>query len=104
MSFGDERRELLETYMSARGGTRKIMTAVNQYLAAPSVVAQTDALATVPMRMATFPVFRDDLQILDLPFRSPLLPTYLLWHQSRDNDPGWVWLREQILALRTTSP
>lgn len=104
MSFGAERRELLETYMSARGGTRKIMTAVNQYLAAPSVVAQTDALATVPMGMATFPVFKEKLQILDLPFQSPLLPTYLMWHQSRDSDPGWVWLRQQILALRTTSP
>lgn len=101
MSFGNERRELLENFMSARGGKRKIMATVNQYLAAPSVVMHTDAIATVPRGMTTFPGFSRNLQVLSLPFDFPPLATYLLWHKSRDNDPGWLWMKEQLLALRS---
>lgn len=48
MSFGNERREHLQQLMSELGGERKILTEVNQYVAAPTVVMQTDGIATVP--------------------------------------------------------
>lgn len=100
MNFGNERREILEDFMAARGGTRDVMAAVNQYLATPPVVMQSDAIATVPQRMAEFEGFAAGLQILPLPFPIPRLRTYLLWHRSRSSDMGWLWLSEKLLALR----
>ena len=100
MTFGNERREMLEGFMATQGGTRNVIAAVNQYLATLPVVMRSDAIATVPQRMAEFEGFAPGLQVLPLPFRIPPLPTYLLWHSSRDGDRGWQWLRERILELR----
>ncbi|AQA17762.1 hypothetical protein BST95_05460 [Halioglobus japonicus] len=99
MTFGEERRAILEDFMSTRGGTRNIMTAVHQYLAVPPVVMKSDAIAIVPQRMAQFEGFAPSLQILPVPFHIRPLTIYLMWHSSRSNDLGWQWLRGRILDL-----
>jgi DNA-binding transcriptional LysR family regulator len=34
-----------------------------------------------------------------VPFEVPPVPTYLIWHPSRRNDPAHRWLREQCLSV-----
>jgi DNA-binding transcriptional LysR family regulator len=98
MSFGNERRERLQQFMSDQGGTRKILAEVNQYIAAPSVVMQTDGIATVPRQMAEFFLYQNALTILPLPFNIPALPIYLIWHKGMNRDKGHQWLKQLILA------
>jgi len=97
MSFGSERREHLQQMMSQMGGQRKILTEVNQYVAAPTVVMQTDGIATVPREMAEFFLYRNELTILPFAAAIPPLPTYLIWHKAMNRDAGHQWLKQLIL-------
>lgn len=98
MSFGSERRERLQQFMSEQGGTRKILAEVNQYIAAPTVVMQTDGIATVPRQMAEFFLYQNALTVLPLPFEIPALPIYLIWHKGMNRDKGHQWLKQLIQA------
>jgi len=97
MSFGSERREHLQQLMSQMGGQRKILTEVNQYVAAPTVVMQTDGIATVPRQMAEFFLYSNELAILPFAVQIPALPTYLIWHKAMNQDRGHHWLKQLIL-------
>jgi LysR family transcriptional activator for leuABCD operon len=98
MGFGNERRERLQQFMSAQGGTRKILAEVNQYIAVPTVVMQSDGIATVPREMAEFYLYKNQLKIYSFPFDMPLLPIYLIWHKAMNRDRGHQWLKQQILS------
>ncbi len=37
-----------------------------------------------------------NMQILDVPFDIMPAPVYMSWHQSKRDDPGLVWLRQQL--------
>ncbi|MEX1666571.1 LysR substrate-binding domain-containing protein [Zhongshania arctica] len=97
MTFGNDRRELLEKFMAEQGGKRQILTEVNQYLAVPTVVMQTDGIALVPRGMAEFKLYKDELTILPMPLALPSLPTYLIWHGANNQDKGHHWLKQLIL-------
>lgn len=97
MSFGRDRRELLEQFMEEQGGTRKILTEVNQYIAVPTVVMQSDGIAIVPRPMAEFFLYSDQLKIFRLPLDLPSLQTYLIWHQAMSRDKGHSWLKALIM-------
>ncbi|MFT5032402.1 MAG: LysR family transcriptional activator for leuABCD operon [Bacteroidia bacterium] len=97
MSFGSDRRELLQQFMEEQGGTRKILTEVNQYIAVPTVVMQSDGIAIVPRPMAEFFLYSDRLEIFSLPLALPSLPTYLIWHQAMSQDKGHSWLKGLIM-------
>lgn len=98
MSFGSERRGRLQQFMSEQGGTRKILAEVNQYIAAPTVVMQTDGIAIVPRQMAEFFLYKNELTILPFPFDVPPLAIYLIWHKSMNRDKGHQWLKDLILG------
>jgi LysR family transcriptional activator for leuABCD operon len=100
MTFGNDRRELLEKFMAEQGGKRQILTEVNQYLATPTVVMQTDGIALVPRGMAEFYLYKDKLSILPLPLALPSLPTYLIWHRANNQDKGHHWLKQRIMECR----
>ena len=97
MSFGNERREKLQQVMTGLGGARKILAEVNQYIAAPTVVMQTDGIATVPRQMAEFFLYQNKLTILPFPFELAALPIYLIWHKAMNRDNGHQWLKQLML-------
>jgi LysR family transcriptional activator for leuABCD operon len=86
--------------MAEQGGKRQILTEVNQYLATPTLVMQTDGIALVPRGMAEFYLYKDKLSILPLPLALPSLPTYLIWHRANNQDKGHHWLKQRILECR----
>ena len=61
------------------------------------IVAETDHVATMPLRLAA--KFSDLLPITiqNLPFDIPGSPLYQSWHGSMQDDPGHTWLRERLL-------
>ncbi|GAA4096177.1 LysR substrate-binding domain-containing protein [Zhongshania borealis] len=97
MSFGSDRRELLQQFMEEQGGIRKILTEVNQYIAVPTVVMQSDGIAIVPRPMAEFFLYKDRLKIFKLPLGLPSLPIYLIWHRAMSQDKGHSWLKGLIM-------
>jgi DNA-binding transcriptional LysR family regulator len=67
------------------------------YSSVPSVVLETDAIATVPRAMIASPLYAGRFQIFDPPLPLFKIPVYVIWHASFESDPGHAWLRAQLL-------
>jgi LysR family transcriptional activator for leuABCD operon len=65
----------------------------------PMLVAGTDFVAVCNRRLAEPWVDLLGLKLLKLPFRSPPLNGYLIWHASRGRDAGHKWVRDGVTRL-----
>lgn len=72
---------------------------VASFLAAPFIVAATDAVVTVPAKLAAHFLQPLDLRQARPPLRLPVLETHVFWHPRRQSDPGVAWLRGRLAAL-----
>jgi DNA-binding transcriptional LysR family regulator len=76
---------------------------VGNALAIPIIVGEPDLVAVTTEKTARFFETRFDLQVLDLPFKAPMIPILLIWHRSRTRDAGHRWLREGMRKLISAS-
>jgi DNA-binding transcriptional LysR family regulator len=68
-------------------------------MAAAAVVKQTDAIATMPAKLARFVARELDLVAFNPPFALPRIEIAQLWHERAQGEPGHRWLRRTIFAL-----
>ena len=78
---------------------RKVLLEVPSSLAMALVVSQSDLLGVLGRRLAELLAPQLGLKVLPLPVKLPLFPAYLVWHRSRDADPGHQWLRRGIKEI-----
>jgi DNA-binding transcriptional LysR family regulator len=78
------------------GRKRRVAVSVQSYAVAPTVVAQSDCLCTLPRRFLAR--CGDQLQIFDPPFDLANFSLSALWHARAADDPAHVWLRERLFA------
>ncbi|NQD37847.1 LysR family transcriptional regulator [Permianibacter sp. IMCC34836] len=88
----------LEIVLGSAKVQRKVQLFVPQYLAIPTIVAQTDLLGTVPRRLAEHFARQYALQVLPLPLAIPPIQVNLIWHKQQDVSVALRWLREQVTA------
>lgn len=69
------------------------------FMAAAAVVKQTDAIATMPAKLARFVARELDLVAFNPPFALPRIEIAQLWHERAQGEPGHRWLRRTIFAL-----
>jgi DNA-binding transcriptional LysR family regulator len=67
---------------------------VSELLEIPALVAATDLVGLFVASMGPPLAQRLGLQILPPPFKSPPLPIYMIWHETRRHDAAHRWLRE----------
>jgi DNA-binding transcriptional LysR family regulator len=65
----------------------------------PHVVTLTDLVSIVVKSMAESFVAAFNLRHYPLPLTLPKNRSYMIWHQVMAQDPGHLWLREQLMAL-----
>lgn len=82
----------LEFILGPNMPERNVVLQMSSFISLPQVVANTDLIATVPWRVAQPYIDSGQIQILALPFESPLITLRLYWHKSRDTDLGHNWL------------
>ena len=85
--------------LAETGRSRRISCSVPSFLLAPTLVANSDRIALIPLRLAALHSGLVD-QIAP-PFPSPEFSVDLLWHPRRHKDPAHVWFRS--LVARTAS-
>jgi len=78
----------------------RILCHVPSFTSAAHIALHTDAIATIPRRLAR-PLARDLGLVLadlpaDLPMQLPPLQLALYWHERSHRDPANVWLREFV--------
>ena len=97
ISVAGDFRSLEIEPLGERVAPRRTVAAVPRFLIAFAVVAESDAVAIAPLRLAQRHAQRFGLQIHELPFALPPLRVYAV-HRSHA-DPGVAWLLAEIEAL-----
>jgi len=88
---------------SEQGINRNVMAEVQQVLAIPELVMQTDGIATVPRRLAEYFSRHHPFTVFDFPFDVGPIPAYMVWHRSLNRDKGHRWMREKIQEVISSS-
>lgn len=86
------------------GIRRRVGLTLPSFLAIPYVVAATDHIATVPLRIARHFSRFLPLEILAAPMRLPAFEISMYWHERVHLDPANVWLRRQVVAAADHLP
>jgi len=81
----------------------RILCHVPSYTSAAHIALHTDAIATIPLRLAR-PLARDlGLVLARLPIDLPPVHLALYWHERSHRDRANVWLRAFVRSTLTTS-
>ena len=92
-------KSMIDLTLAKRGLKRHITLTVPHFLSMPVVVQSSDMICTLPRRMAYLYADHFRLKTYSVPLRMPEFPVYLIWHDSFDNDPGHLWLRNHIIGM-----
>ena len=76
-----------------------IAATVPGYGAVGLILAGTDMVATLPLRIAHQAVQRDGLALLALPYEPLRVTVEMIWHERTDTDAGTQWLADQIARV-----
>lgn len=81
------------------GLKRRIMLTVNQFAVAPQIIAGSDLLAVLPVRLVEMSSFADHLHVTKLPIELSPSTLKMMWHERNHLDSAQIWLRSQVIAL-----
>jgi DNA-binding transcriptional LysR family regulator len=90
---------LVDDYLAARGMARKISLVIPNFLPAPRIVANTDLVLSLPLRIAEQFVRLAPLKILPIPIDLPIYNLIMIWHPRQEKEPAHQWLRREILKV-----
>lgn len=88
--------------LADQGVTRPIALTIQEWLAVPHIVAQTDLIAVLPRRVAAPYVESCGLHVTPVPFGQHALTWHLYWHKRYQSHAGHRWLRSLIKAVSTS--
>jgi len=89
---------VVDGVLGERGLRRRVAMRVPHFLVAPAIVARTDLVLTLPRRLLSVAVRTSQLHVMRPPLKIPEFSVQLAWHQRANDDPGSLWLRNQIVA------
>jgi DNA-binding transcriptional LysR family regulator len=84
------------------GIERHTVVRIPNLLVIPAMVANSDAIATLPRKAASIYADAMSLQVLKLPLRVPDYRLSMVWHERTHHDNGQRWLREKIRNVAHT--
>jgi len=85
----------VDDILRSKGLTRRVDVSVQYYGIVPLLLQATDLVCTLPARFLDR--YADALDALPLPFETRRFSLHAAWHPRFDNDPGHVWLRQQLV-------
>ncbi len=84
--------------------TRRLVLRVPHFLSAPLVIAESDAIITLPARVARAVAAQHRLAVRKPPLPLPGFSFSQFWHARNDEDAGHRWLRELVWSIATSEP
>ncbi|VEP17588.1 Transcriptional regulator, LysR family [Hyella patelloides LEGE 07179] len=76
---------------------RQVIWSTPHFMAVPFLLANSDCVALLPSRMAQQCAKTMNLKLLPPPIPIEGFTVSMVWHQRNTNNPGYQWLREQIV-------
>ncbi len=74
------------------------------YLSAAMIIAATDYLMILPLRLAQKLVKTMELRMINPPVDFPEYKLNLIWHPLYEKSPAHMWFRDQLLDLASQLP
>jgi DNA-binding transcriptional LysR family regulator len=99
-------RPALVTALAGLRLTPRIVLAQPHFLAFPSLLSDSDAVAIVPRLLAILFANSGAIAVHDLPYRTKRVAVHAVWHKRNERDVGHVWLRallDRAVAKVTSS-
>ena len=91
--------EVIEQMLDTRGLSSRVVLRIPHFLAVPTLVAQSDLVATVPRQLALAAAANHPIRILEHPLRLPAYGVNQFWHERLNADLGHRWLRSVMVRL-----
>ncbi len=88
-----------DRHLARYGIHERISMVVPNFLGVGGIVANSELLATVPCQVAESFISSGSCQAWPLPVAFPSFTIRQVWHQRYHNDPGIIWLRQQLAKL-----
>ncbi len=82
---------------------RDITLRLPHFMASTAIIAATDLVMTLPMRIAAYMARHEALVVQDPPVELEGFTLRLLWHQRCHDDPAHRWMRERGAAAIQTA-
>ncbi len=95
--------QLAERALEAAIPAENIICRIPMFIGAAIVAKHTDAVATLPLSVATVLADDLDLRVITPPLKLPKIDIYQYWHDRLHRDPGNQWIRSIFKALFSNS-
>lgn len=89
---------IVDEVLARSGQRRKIALLVPHFLAAQLIVASTDLVMTAPARVVARLGEALGLRVMQPPLAVPGFTVKQVWHERQQDEPGHLWLRQQVFA------
>lgn len=96
---GHAAHEQLEAALLDRLAPESIQLRVPSFVSCAFVACQTEAVGTLPGRLATYLVQRLPLVVIKTPLTLPRIEISQVWHERVNRDAGHRWLRECVFRM-----
>lgn len=91
-------------FLHSQGVVTRFDAVVGDFVSIPFLVAGTDRIGLVPRRLADLLTEASGTRVVESPIPLPALIMTLLYHPSKELDPGHAWLRGRLAQLPTLVP
>jgi DNA-binding transcriptional LysR family regulator len=90
---------IVDKVLARAGVLRPVVLRVPSFLGVARIVAETELIATVPLRYGELMTTREQIRLLPVPHPLPRYHVKQHWHERFHTDPGNAWLRRTIAEL-----
>ncbi|WP_134852906.1 LysR family transcriptional regulator [Roseibium alexandrii] len=87
---------VVDTHLEKLGRQRRVVLGLPAFVPALAAAAASDALITLPARVAEAFAGRFGLVTCRPPLDIPSFPVSVVWHRRNDSDPQTQWIRSQL--------
>jgi DNA-binding transcriptional LysR family regulator len=91
--------DLFERFLERHRIRRKVAVRTPHHLSLPSIVAESDLVATVPVATAHYFAGLGAVTMAPLPLKPPVFGVQQHWHRRNHKNAKMVWLRQQMTTL-----
>jgi DNA-binding transcriptional LysR family regulator len=95
---------IVDAALRERKLARRVVVRVPHFLSAPLVIAESDAIITLPSRVGRAVAAQHRLVMRKPPLPLPSFSVSQFWHARNDEDAAHRWLRELVWAVAKSEP
>ena len=96
ITMGGKRKSAIDELLAEHGLKRHVSLRVPHFVAALSLVADTNLVLTIPYGLAKAFASHYDLKILPFPAKQDGFTYSVIWHERYQKDSGHIWFRQLL--------